>query len=350
MLPGIEYLTHLNLEGQAPDRGYKLAQSTANDIARASHGVVADPQEDSFRVPSGVKRFAAPKAAEVFDIIALTWWFLESPLPTREGFASFVELLESTLPEALPKRYGQYEPPQHRYDQTGKAHFLQFVHDEAYTVTVWYPSRPFVGVYLSTPNPMGAFQLGFRTGQLVIEIEKSAWTQPGWSTNLRRFWMKASALIQPIYGEVRVLGRYSRHGASVFTQQGYRDRPVKSWWWNGIPKILGAAVVLGADYQRLWPQFIAAASTIDGLAFASLDDWTSLSDLTETVGPPPGDQTQRTSDFPKDEQSYPSGWPFGPKFLPKIPLAPSLLPRRNTTRSTRGFVGKLLSRLRRPRS
>jgi len=51
LLPGIEYLTELNLEGQAPGGGYKLAQSTANDLARAAHDVVADPQESFFRLP-----------------------------------------------------------------------------------------------------------------------------------------------------------------------------------------------------------------------------------------------------------------------------------------------------------
>ena len=316
LLPGIEYLTHLNLEGAAPNRGYKLSHTTANDIARSAHGVVHDPQEDSFRLPSGVKRFAIPKAEEVFDVVALTWWFLDSPLPTREGFKSFVDLMESMLPEALPKRYGRFEPPQHRYTETGTDHFLQFVHDEAYSVTVWYPNRPFAGVYLATPNPIGASQRGFRSGRLRIEIEKNALAQPGWSTNLRRFWTKASSLIRPIYGDVRILGGFHRHGGTIFRKPGYPEHPVKSWWWRGIPKTLGSAVVLGSEYQRLWPEFVAAASVIDGLAFASVDDWTSTADLTSKVGPPPPSQTQLTSDFPKDDQSYPSGLPFGPKFLP----------------------------------
>lgn len=352
LLPGIEYLTHLNLEGQAPNRGYKLAQSTANEIARSCHGVVHDPQEDSFRLPSGVKRFAAPRNQEVFDVVALNWWFLNSPLPTTDGFRSFVELVQSLLPEALPKRYGEYEPPQYRYDETGKDHFLKFVHDNAYSVSVWYPHRPFTSVHFSTPNPMGPYQLGFRTGRLSLDIERNVLFQPGWSTNLRRFWTKASCLIQPIYGDVRVLSGFHRHGATVFIQPGHPEHPVKAWWWTGIPKTLGAAVVLGSEYQRVWPEFVAAANVIDGLAFASIDDWAVPCDLTSKVGPPPPDQTQLTSNFPKDDQSYPSGWPLGPKFLPPTKAAQARIAEKIETIEKRADVplslkDKIVARLRR---
>ena len=52
LLPGIEWLTNLNLEGKASGEAFKLVQSVADDIARYSHGAVLDQQDGSIRLPS----------------------------------------------------------------------------------------------------------------------------------------------------------------------------------------------------------------------------------------------------------------------------------------------------------
>src|SRR5258708_27882191 len=197
---------------------------------------------------------------------------------------------------------------------------------------VWYPHRPVVSVYLGLPNPVGAHKEGFRANRLRIDVEKAALLEPGWATTLQRFWRQASALVRPIYGDVRVLGNYKWMGATV---SGGQQHPVMSWWWAGIPEKLGSAVVLGDVYQRLWPTFVAASGLEDGLAFASLEDWTDEIDLVEKAGRPPQEQTQipeRFGDVMNAEEfreywaevrrvgaqnirrAYPRGWPFGEPF------------------------------------
>src|SRR5437660_256320 len=57
ILPGIRWLTELNLEGDAPDSALALARKVAREIAKAAHGVVEDPQEDAIITPAGVKRY-----------------------------------------------------------------------------------------------------------------------------------------------------------------------------------------------------------------------------------------------------------------------------------------------------
>src|SRR5579884_2966651 len=61
LLPSIEWLTNLNLEGNASGEAIKLAQSAADDIARHCHGAVLDQQDGAIRLPSGVKRFLSPR-------------------------------------------------------------------------------------------------------------------------------------------------------------------------------------------------------------------------------------------------------------------------------------------------
>ena len=139
-------------------------------------------------------------------------------------------------------------------------------------------------------------------------------------------------LTRPIYGDVRILGKYKWMGATV---SGGQEHPVRSWWWAGIPEKLGDAVVLGDIYQKLWPSFVNAGTEVDGLAFASLEDWTANGDLVEKVGPPPQEQVQHPDRFGgvmnadgyreylaetrrvgahNLRRKYPRGWPFGEPF------------------------------------
>lgn len=79
LLPGIEWLTNLNLEGRGTAEALRLFQSSATDIARFTHGAVLDQQEGSVRLPSGVKRLMLPRSKDTFEVISMSWWFLDSP-------------------------------------------------------------------------------------------------------------------------------------------------------------------------------------------------------------------------------------------------------------------------------
>jgi len=168
----------------------------------------------------------------------------------------------------------------------------------------------------------------------VVEVEKDALLEPGWTANIKRFWQQASVLVNPIYGDVRILGKYRWVGATVSPGQGH---PVITWWWAGVPNQLGNAVVLGGVYQDLWPAFVGASTMVNGLAFASLEDWTTSGDLVEKVGRPPREQVQIPDRFGGTmnaeiyreylaevrrfgvhnvRRKYPTGWPFGEPFAP----------------------------------
>lgn len=337
ILPSIEWLSHLNLEGARTQAAERLLRTTADLIARSAHGVIVDPQEGTVRLPSGVKRFMLPRSKQVFEVISMSWWALDTPLLTHQGKRAFVDLLERTLPEALSKRYGTYEPPQHRYIETGKEQFVTFLDENQHDIVVWYPNRPVVSVCFAFPKPLGAHKLGFRANHVSVEIERAVLSEPGWAKSLANFWQTASLLMGPFYGDVRMLGGYKWMGATVSSSGNGSEHPVKSWWWKGIPQDLGLAVVLGGVYQRLWSAFGSAGTTVNGLAFASVDNWSGSSDVSKIVGRPPKDQVQRPCKWidgpvnkntfrsivdrlrknPPDKRSeYASAWPFEKPFLP----------------------------------
>ena len=319
LVPGIAWLTELNLEGKATNQAVKLLHSTAKEIARRAHGVIVDPQADSVSTPSGVTRFVPPKKEKTFSVLTLSWWFLTDVMLKAPGRRAFLALLERMLPEALPKRYGSYEPPQHLFAKTGMAHLERYLGRHLDDVMVWYPNRPVTGVEVSCPKPLGPDEDGFRTHLVEIQVERSVLNQPGWAENLQQFWRQMTFLLRPIYCEVRTEGGYSRHGGAIMfdaaaLQQTY-PHTTRSWFWRGIPRRLGHAVVLGRVYQRLWPAFVKKVTLEKGFAFATTPDWSDNVDLLKSVGCAPEAITLLPGEGLGPKQKYPRVWPFDPPFV-----------------------------------
>jgi hypothetical protein len=318
LLPGIAYLTELNLEGRATNAALKLLRSTAKEIARHARGVVLDPQSDSITTPAGVTRFIPAKREKTFAVLTLSWWFLNDKLLTSAGRRSFLALLKRWLPEALPKRYGEYEPPQFHFAKTGLSHLEGFMAKHLSDVMVWYPNRPVTGVSVSCPKPLGPDENGFRTHHVEIEVEAAVLAQPGWAEHLRHFWRQMTFLLRPIYGEVRSEAGYSWSGGTAMFEAAlirnlYPDT-TRSWFWRGVPRKLGHAVVLGKEYQQLWPEFVKQATMEKGFAFASTPDWSDRTDLVKVIGLAPKAITLLPGEGLGPKQKYPPVWPFDPPF------------------------------------
>jgi hypothetical protein len=321
VVPGISYLAELNLEPiGAPKSAHKLLSTVSKRLGKAAHGVVLDPQADTVITPSGVKRYRPQRRAERFSILALSWWFTEGPLLTDAGLHEFVSLLERMLPEAMPKRYGLFEPPQHLYAETGREHFLGFLQEHLDDIIVWYPHRPVVDVSVSCSPKWGAVRQGFRANYVTVDVEAKTLEQTGWNTALDRFWRVASQVIQPFYGDVRTLKGFTRMGATCGSDIETDFHPVKGPWWIGIPRIVGHAVVLGEPYLSLWSRFVEAAQVADGLAFLSTNEWTTQEEVSNLTGGVPDTLAQRwipkwvaTSYGGKAvnwNTEYPPIWPF----------------------------------------
>ncbi len=320
-LPGIRYLTNLHLEPlSAPKSAHRLLGRVSRQLAEVCHGVIVDPQADTISTPSAVRRFLPRERAERFSILHISWWFTEGPLSGARGIGQFVALLERMLPEALPRRYGLHEPPQHIYAETGSQHFLVFLHRHAREIVVWYPSRPVVGVTLFFDPDWGPTRRGFRSNFVQIKLESSALHQPGWRNGIADFWKAASQLIRPFYGDVRTLNGYIPTRGTYAADIETEFHPVQGPWWRGIPCKLGHAAILGKPYVPLWESFVEAAEQEQGLAFLSTSNWTSEQEVSEHVGGVPEGVAQRWTPAWVDSPTggrvinwnteYPPLWPF----------------------------------------
>jgi hypothetical protein len=112
----------LALDPKRPVRVIKLAQRFARRLAERTDGVVYDPQDDSVTWPRGGTRRFKVEAAETIDIVELEWFVRRED--AAEDVAEVVfDGIESFVPEASPRRFGSFEPLQHRLDEVGKSGF-----------------------------------------------------------------------------------------------------------------------------------------------------------------------------------------------------------------------------------
>jgi hypothetical protein len=312
-LPGIRWLTEINLEPvHAPASAFKTLQSIANRAALAFHGLVEDPQEGSFSMPRGVKRFQPGRVEDRISVLNFGWWFNESPITGREGLRVLMAALKKYLPEALPRRYGPHEPPQYLFADMGEDHFLDFL-DEGNQLAVWYAHYPVVGVYPGLKGEFGPQRMGYKARYFQVQVYAAVLAQPGWALGLRRFWYALSDIIQPFYGEIRRLENFILNRKRIFIDGKTDAHPVRNGWWNGIPSQLPLAVVIGAPYAALWPRFIERAEIRSGLHFAAVEDWDTDASVQRLVGRVPKNLKQGKYANPlirRYKIAYPRTWPF----------------------------------------
>lgn len=315
-LPGLAILVEMSLEpGTAPKAAHSTLLSSARAVAGALAGLVEDPQEGSVVLPRGEKRYAKPRREERFAVLDLSWWFMASPLRARGGASEFLRILTNHLPEALPRRYGLWEPPQYKTDETGTEALAVFLRENLDNSAVFYPTRPVVGFSLADCDAQEHPRLGFRSNRLSIELELEALRQPGWERAVRRTWRDVSCFLQPFYGEARVLSGLTWVGATTGSDIKTDVHPVRSWFWRGIPPTPGLSLVLGPPYAALWP--MAYAEQAGDLTFVEHLDWSSGESLQLQV---PADLAQRWAPSwtrgPHGGYAvnwcaeYPSRWPF----------------------------------------
>jgi hypothetical protein len=188
----IAHMIELNLEPTAaPQSARALLTRVAKAIATIGHGVVLDLQASTATTPAGVRRYVAPSAGASLTALEMSWFSVDAAMASRDGLERVTDCLERNVHEALPVRYGQYEPLSFRYSDTGRQHLIDFLAEEylkpgSLGFVVWYPKRPVLHVGLSIG--VGKSPANWRCHRLTLTLEATVLEQGGWPNALRQLW------------------------------------------------------------------------------------------------------------------------------------------------------------------
>ncbi len=243
-LPGLRYLAEAHVEPSPTEPAIvKNLASIARSIARDFRGVVEDPQTGEVLLPTGIRRLPKYERPELYTLLQLSWWFNDEAILSGDRLRQMLDMIDRTVPEALPRRYGFYEPPKQRYES--KDDFVEYLLDNAKKSIVWYPTKPVDGVYLSIPEKIGPTRIGYRFGYLSIAIDAAVVDMPGWSRSVNELFKGVTRILAPFYGDMYFLKDHVRSRTVSSSTGRSEQHPIVSWWWNGIPKQLGVGLIVG---------------------------------------------------------------------------------------------------------
>lgn len=233
-LAEIKYLTSLYLqpytnEKTITDKAIKYAKKLAKEF----NGVVENPQLEN-KIFLTDKRKTFTQAIRDADKISICWYMdCQQSLSIR--LAGFIELLEKYLPQALPRRYGSFEPPQFKYSETGKDHLINFLNTEHQPVI--YCTKPITYIFLSDAYiDNQKFKIkDYRCNKIEIELLKEAYLEQNWQFAAKRLFKEVAKLFKPFYAEII----------------DEKESMICSWWWKGMPVKMGNQIIIGEPYSTL---------------------------------------------------------------------------------------------------
>ena len=236
-LLGPSYLYELLVEGSSTTE-IAHAVRFARRLARAAAGVVLDLQTGQVRV-GGKLRAAPPVQRGVIDVVELEWYV---PPGGAGGPAAgaWLELARRYLPEALPRRFGSYEPLPMKLDVDGPGMFVQAAAAE--TMLLFYKAAaPCIG------GSMAGGARGRGVHSHGLSVHREALADPRWRAALRRLFVEFAAATDAVFACAEVRrgvewsGRTTWFGPtterSTYLAAGGRWAgllPYPAWWsWFG---------------------------------------------------------------------------------------------------------------------
>lgn len=234
--PGLKYSIEINIEGKITKKTIKAVQRLSKKIVKTCKGYILDSQNEVAN-QKPIKYKLKPDK-ENNESLHLYFYFENENFDFDKKNISLINIVKKYLPEALPRRYGRYEPPQYKIERNGESHFINFLKESDYDI-VWYPYKPVKWYFMSIPNDDKNNQIEnnrFRCATIDIEISLSVLEFEGWYNKIVRFWFEASVLLNTFFSEIRI-----------------GESPNMSWWFKGIPRKLGIGALVNEKYSSFWP-------------------------------------------------------------------------------------------------
>jgi len=172
--------------------GFDTAQRVARSLAAACSGVVYDPQLDAVTWPRSRQRlFDAPKATRI-DVVEFSWYVRRSDAPVDLA-SVLLGRMEQLLPEAIPRRFGGFEPLQHTYETEGADGFIRCWRDEPSMFWKGSAKPCFEGSVAGLGQDAGWAGVEHPVGTIHMTIDGRAFDEEPWQRVLVDFFVAVSA-------------------------------------------------------------------------------------------------------------------------------------------------------------
>lgn len=263
---GTRFLYSITLEGAAPSE-IPHAVRFARRLAQVLDGAVIDQQTDEVWSRSHSRTIQKPQKESRVATVDVNWYCLREELDP-DAARLFVATAQQLLPEALARRFGEYEPLQGKLADSGAEGFAQAWAEATSTLFVT-GTGPCVGGHLSA-GPSAQFSDRFWSMSLTLLAEPIG--DAGWRDALRKLFVALADRLPAFYASAEVTSGHIWSGRSLWAdgetewpirpvryRDGWMGLPPSPVWWSWLGRPF-------ADYFALLPDK-RTRPTVNGILY-----------------------------------------------------------------------------------
>lgn len=235
-------LYRIHLEGSLSVEDQGRVDEWLSALVTATKGVLIDLQADTYTTTKKAGKLSATEnATQGFG--EMSFYFTDGEAFYENGFEEMLNCIAETMPEALPRRYGYYEPLQSKIEDGDCTHLIADFHKAP---SLFMKSRtPFGHIFTSIPcrktferyHPKHFIRRNFLLGRVSFELRMKLFSDPSAMATLKELFGKLCVHLDVTYAEI---------------VDGTRRGP--SWFWHGLPETPPHTLCVGVEYQKVWPE------------------------------------------------------------------------------------------------
>ena len=247
---GVSHMYTVTVEGSA-EAEIPHAVRFARTLAQSLGGAVQDQQLDDVWARGASRTATRPQRGDRVNIIRMEWYTRKTKLGDDFGHV-YASLCRRLLPEALPRRFGEFEPFQGRLDERGDEGFAQAWRD-ATTLLFFTATSPCISGHLSAgpnerfPNPIWTMS---------ITAHHEPLNDANWREAVRRFFVSIAEQVDAFYASAEVVrgNIWNGRSLSVDGNSEWPISPARREGWMGLPPYPVWSAWYGGPYRELIPQ------------------------------------------------------------------------------------------------
>ncbi|CAN7196797.1 hypothetical protein [Arthrobacter sp. LjRoot14] len=188
-------------------------------MAKVGTGAVVDDQTEEVWPKTSSRKAVKPGPSTIIDMVDVRWYHLinevQDDFPQR-----YLDLARQYLPEAVPKRFGSYEPLQGNLARDGDQAFVRaFAESEGVSTVGTFPvtGAYFNGVFGGNWNQDRPIRQG-DVQSASLSIHRDVLEDPQWRAGFQRFFVAVAVELRSFYATAEVdPGRWEWTGRTLWS-------------------------------------------------------------------------------------------------------------------------------------
>ncbi len=236
------WLIRIHIEGAPTPETSAVFEAWLAVTLADTKGLVVDEQAGTWATAKKTGPLPGTASDDITEMGEMSFFLTDANAFHASGLAKMLDAIQATLPEAMPARFGQYEPFQGRVENGDTGPLLAAFADDPDQFLK--ALTPFAHIYLSLPcdaeltkwHPNHFLRKEVLVTRVAFELRPKAFEDP----RLLDLFKAIASTIGVFYADLR-----------------RTEGPVRSWFWHGLPEGPVEAFCLGAPYTGLWPEAVS---------------------------------------------------------------------------------------------